>query len=518
MEQSIDTLPPELVEQVLVYLTPPEFGMLTRVAKHFYAFTDRYWGLFLKIKPPPMIKSMTLFQSSPELRTQHIDIDIKGTNYLIDCRSASPDLTITQASHLTSKRVREQIWAKEITIEAAIQRTSDKRVRVLQSPFAYAAINCGFTVEEVQQSWFSAKHLDALNEGKFTYEEVAGLQSFQVQGMLNGLSREQVCHLHFSEAHCTAIQSSIYQFDEISMYIEHQVQGLLFGLRPEIALGAWFTSEHMQALSNNLHHIHRKRSSIKRFQIEALARGVAPFHVFNQRFTPQHTQLLTKYPYHSIRNIPHERLLGLLLGFTVKQVTDKLCASLLEVTIKYGTRNFSIYTKHASLSMHLTDHNNENALHYAAKYNRSRLAQYFILKDININKKNTLGNTPLHLAAIHNHSKVLRILLDFSANLHVTNLSGHKPVDEAKGEAKEELLIEHFIEKRINGPEHKRSFTLFNHTFRYGPSTSEELKASLAYRCYLRKQLPASALSQHKAVLPKGELGTLTKSHFRKTS
>ena len=90
-------------------------------------------------------------------------------------------------------------------------------------------------------------------------------------------------------------------------------------------------------------------------------------------------------------------------------------------------------------------HTGNSYLHLAAKGNYPQLAQYFIEKGADINKKNLDGNTPLHIALKFNNHDIISILLKNKAGLDIPNNDGEIPFDLFTSEMKKKFGIDKLL-------------------------------------------------------------------------
>lgn len=73
----------------------------------------------------------------------------------------------------------------------------------------------------------------------------------------------------------------------------------------------------------------------------------------------------------------------------------------------------------------------QTALHRAAMYNRTNVANRLLEAGANVNKQNQFNDTPLHFAAQGNSTEVGRLLLHKGADITLTNKNNETPLDQA---------------------------------------------------------------------------------------
>ena len=84
------------------------------------------------------------------------------------------------------------------------------------------------------------------------------------------------------------------------------------------------------------------------------------------------------------------------------------------------------------LPVDIRDVGGDTALHNAAEYNHSDVAQILLLKGANPNKRDVNGRTPLHYAARFNSTDVIKLLLQHGANWDLCNNEGYTPGEIAR--------------------------------------------------------------------------------------
>lgn len=75
------------------------------------------------------------------------------------------------------------------------------------------------------------------------------------------------------------------------------------------------------------------------------------------------------------------------------------------------------------------DSNYNTNLHRAVLNNNTKLVDYFIKKNIDVNKKNKNGDTPLHLAFKIGNYDIIQLLLEHDASIKIKNKKGVTPYD-----------------------------------------------------------------------------------------
>ena len=84
------------------------------------------------------------------------------------------------------------------------------------------------------------------------------------------------------------------------------------------------------------------------------------------------------------------------------------------------------------LPVDIRDVGGDTALHNAAEYNHSDVAQVLLLKGANPNKRDVSGRTALHYAARFNSSGVIKLLLQYGADRSLLNHEGYTPLEIAR--------------------------------------------------------------------------------------
>ena len=75
------------------------------------------------------------------------------------------------------------------------------------------------------------------------------------------------------------------------------------------------------------------------------------------------------------------------------------------------------------------DSNYNTNLHRSVLKNNIKFVEYFIKKNLDVNKKNKHGNTPLHLAFKIGNYDIIQLLLENGASIKIKNKKGITPFD-----------------------------------------------------------------------------------------
>ena len=75
------------------------------------------------------------------------------------------------------------------------------------------------------------------------------------------------------------------------------------------------------------------------------------------------------------------------------------------------------------------DSNYNTNLHRSVLKNNIKFVEYFIKKNLDVNKKNKNGDTPLHLAFKIGNYDIIQLLLEHGASIKIKNKKGITPFD-----------------------------------------------------------------------------------------
>eukprot|EP00742_Colponemidia_sp_Colp-10_P024549 GILJ01029485.1.p1 GENE.GILJ01029485.1~~GILJ01029485.1.p1 ORF type:complete len:143 (-),score=27.12 GILJ01029485.1:167-547(-) len=83
-----------------------------------------------------------------------------------------------------------------------------------------------------------------------------------------------------------------------------------------------------------------------------------------------------------------------------------------------------------------------NVLHSAAVNNSAAVLKLMLAKNVNINSKNTNGETPLHWAAAYARLSAILVLVNNGADITATTNKGHTPLARYEEDGKKRLSKE----------------------------------------------------------------------------
>jgi len=88
-----------------------------------------------------------------------------------------------------------------------------------------------------------------------------------------------------------------------------------------------------------------------------------------------------------------------------------------------------IINSHDRTTLQKPDSQGSTILHYAASRDLPRVITKLLAKELDIDRKNILGETPLHFAAFHNQQEIVKLLLDNHADPTIMNNDRLKPFE-----------------------------------------------------------------------------------------
>jgi len=88
------------------------------------------------------------------------------------------------------------------------------------------------------------------------------------------------------------------------------------------------------------------------------------------------------------------------------------------------------------------DFRGRTPLHFAASEGHDVCTAMLIEKGANVNSKTHAGTTALHWVAVLGNQKIAKVLIDAGADVNARNNDGYTPLDRAKDEGMQLLLIE----------------------------------------------------------------------------
>jgi hypothetical protein len=220
----LDNLPNEILTEIILHLSSfNEINRLREVSRRWLELSDNnptWRKTFLKDDYPynQQQSYRTIFQTNPTARKPgYICIDEAGRNYLnslIDnALQTNQNLTEIQKAHLGSQLVRQLIQTEKLTIDQAIQRSSDEQIRNLNDE-QRKGIKIGLTKQQVKTPNFGGHTIDAMQNG-FSFETVQGLDYEQIRGLLeHNLTIEQVKTSNFGRHTINAMDNG-FSFEEV---------------------------------------------------------------------------------------------------------------------------------------------------------------------------------------------------------------------------------------------------------------------------------------------------------------
>jgi ankyrin repeat protein len=129
------------------------------------------------------------------------------------------------------------------------------------------------------------------------------------------------------------------------------------------------------------------------------------------------------------------------------------------------------------------DSNGNNLLHHLANsllIENNKMCETLFDVGVDINKKNTEGNTPLHIAVSKNYITMIQFLLEKKVNIKVKNNKGMIPLHGARCTKVVEMLINNGAD--INAIDYKGNNILHLHAEAYPTSDFE----TLLYRQFIK--------------------------------
>jgi len=148
--------------------------------------------------------------------------EIMGLNY-----HAVEAMLVTQNSDYALTR--QDVYGVELTnghIEALRKGMSFEKVKTF-SELQLNALSAGFSEEDIQQSWLSREHLEAVQSHGFPIEATRGLSSHQLQAIQLGVPYADVVGVKITQDHINALQKGL-SFQDIQDLSERQLNAYIY--------------------------------------------------------------------------------------------------------------------------------------------------------------------------------------------------------------------------------------------------------------------------------------------------
>ena len=128
-------------------------------------------------------------------------------------------------------------------------------------------------------------------------------------------------------------------------------------------------------------------------------------------------------------------------GASVKDVDSK-GHSAMHLAAKSGRVNIVMLLHEKGCPLDEHDFRGRTPLHFAASEGHDVCTAMLIEKGANVNSKTHAGTTALHWVAVLGNQKIAKVLIDAGADVNARNNDGYTPLDRAKDEGMQLLLIE----------------------------------------------------------------------------